>query len=59
MVCNGIYHKAQQLQLVKIRKMVSVDPAWNMLTFASQIMDEAMVAMKIIQTCTQLMKRQS
>ena len=28
-ICNGICHKSQQLQLVEIRKMVSVDPAWN------------------------------
>ena len=44
--------------------MVSVDPAWNILTFASQNMDEEMsklLAVKIIQTfkLTQLMKMQS
>ena len=53
-VCNGIYHKAQQLQLVKIRKMVSIDPAWNILTCTSQNMDEEMsnlVAVKLIQIC--------
>ena len=58
-ICNGICRKSQQLQFVEIRKMVSVDPAWNILTCASQIMDEAMVAVKIIQTYTQLMNRQS
>ena len=25
-ICNGICHKSQQLQIVEIRKMVSVDP---------------------------------
>ena len=52
-ICNGICHKSQQLQLVEIRKIVSVDPAWNILTCASQNMDEEMlklVAVKIIQT---------
>ena len=52
-ICNGIFHKSQQLQLVEIRKMVSVDPAWNILTCASQNMDEEMsnlVAVKIIKT---------
>ena len=45
--------------------MVFVDPAWNILTSASQNMDEEKVAVKIIQTYmyttvhTQLMKRQS
>ena len=42
--------------------MVSVDPAWNILTCALQNMDEDMsklLAVKIIQTYTQLMKRQS
>ena len=61
-ICNGICHKSQQLQLVEIRKMVSVDPAWNILTCASQNNDEEMsklVAVKIIQTYKQLMKRQS
>ena len=64
-ICNGICHKSQQLQFVEIRKMVSVDPAWNILTCASQNMDEEMVAVKIIQTYiyttvyAQLMKRQS
>ena len=28
-----ICHKSQQLQIVEIRKMVSVDPAWNILTY--------------------------
>ena len=56
-ICYGIYHKSQQLQPVEIRKMVSVDPAWNILTCASQNMDEEilkLVAVKIIQTgiCT-------
>lgn len=41
-ICNGICHKSQQLQFVEIRKMVSVDPAWNILTCASQNMDEEM-----------------
>ena len=61
-ICNGICRKSQKLQLVEIRKMVSVDPAWNILTCASQNMDEEMsklVAVKIFQTCTQLMKWQS
>ena len=34
--------KSQQLQFSEIRKMVSVDPAWNILTCASQNMDEEM-----------------
>ena len=49
---------SQQLQFA----MVSVDPAWNILTCASQNMDEEMsklLAAKIIQTYTQLMKMQS
>ena len=53
-ICNGICHKSQQLQLVEIRKIVS---AWNILTCASQNMDEEMsklVAVKIVQTMTQL-----
>ena len=61
-ICNGICHKSKQLQLVEIRKIVSVDPAWNILTCASQNMDEEMsklVAVKIVQTMTQLMKTQS
>ena len=66
-ICKEICHKSQQLQLVEIRKMVSVDPAENILTCASQNIDEemsklvAVVAVKIIdiQTSTQLMKRQS
>ena len=41
-IWNGLCHKSQQLQLVEIRKMVSVDPAWNILTCASQNMDEEM-----------------
>ena len=41
-IWNEICHKSQQLQLVEIRKMVSVDPAWNILTCASQNMDEEM-----------------
>ena len=39
--------------------MVSVDPAWNILTFSSQNMDEEMsklLAVKIIQTYTQLIE---
>ena len=39
-IWNGICYKSQQLQLVEIRKMVSVDPAGNILTCASQNMDE-------------------
>ena len=61
-ICKGICHKSPQLQFVEIRKMASVDPAWNILPCASQNMDEEMsklVALKIIQTYTQLMKRQS
>ena len=53
MICNGTFHKSQQLTLVEIRKMVSVDPAWNILTCASQNTDEEMsklVAVKIVQT---------
>ena len=42
---NAICHKSRQLQLVEIRKMVSVDPAWNILTCASQNMDEEMLEM--------------
>ena len=57
-IFNAICHKSQQLQFVEIWKMVSVDPAWNILTCASKNMDEEMVAVKIIQTYTQLMKRQ-
>ena len=61
-VCNESCLKSQQLQFAEIRKMVSVDPAWNILTCASQNMDEEMsklLAVKIIQTYTQLMKMQS
>ena len=57
-ICNGIWHKSQQLQF----KIVSVDPTWNILTCASQNMNEEkskLVAVKITQTYTQLMKRQS
>ena len=45
--------------------MVSVDPAWNILTCSSQNMDEELLhdvkvaSVKIIQTYTQLMKMQS
>ena len=39
-ISNGICHKSRQLQFVEIRKMVSVDPAWNILTCASQNMDQ-------------------
>ena len=42
--------------------MVSVDPAWNILTCSTQNMNEEMSklpAVKIIQTYTQLMKMQS
>ena len=35
-ICNGICHKSQQLQLVEIRKMVSVNPAWNIVTCTLQ-----------------------
>ena len=51
-----------QLQFVEIRKMVSFDLSWNILTWVSQNMDEKkarLVAKKIIQTYTQLTKRQS
>ena len=41
-ICNGISHKSQQLQIVEIRKMVSVNPAWNILTCTSPNMDEEM-----------------
>ena len=41
-ICNGICHKSQQLQFVEIRKMVSVDPARNILTCASQNVDDEM-----------------
>ena len=61
-ICNESCQKSQQLQFAEIRKMVSVDPAWNILTCASQNMDEEMsklLAVKIIQTYTQLMKMQS
>ena len=63
-ICNGISQKSQQPQFADIRKLVSVDPTWNILTCALQnkLMDEEMsklVAVKIIQTYTQLMKRQS
>ena len=62
-ICNGICHKSQQLQFVEIRKMVSVDPAWNILTCASQNMDEEINVevgcCEIIQTHTQLMKSHS
>ena len=51
-IFNAICHKSQQLQFVEIRKMVSVSPAWSILTCASQNMDEEMVAVKIIQTYT-------
>ena len=61
-ICNGVCQKYQQLQLAEIRKIVSVDPAWNILTRASQtkLMDEQMsklVALKIIKAYTQLMER--
>ena len=54
-ICNESCEKSQQLQFAEIRKMVSVDPAWNILTCASQNMDEEMsklLAVKIIQTYT-------
>ena len=55
-ICNGICQKSKQLQFAEIRKMVSVDPAWNfILTCPSQNVDEEMsklVAVKIIQTYT-------
>ena len=57
---HGIWHKSQQLQFVEIRNMVSVDPAWNILTCASQNMDAEnlkLVALKITPTYTKLMKR--
>ena len=61
-ICNESCQKSQQLQFGEIRKMVSVDPAWNILPCASHNMDEEMsrfLAVKIIQTYTQLMKMQS
>ena len=64
-ICNESCQKSQQLQFAEIQKMVSVDPAdpaWNILTCASQNMDEEMsklLAVKIIQTYTQPMKMQS
>ena len=54
-ICSGSCLKSQQLQFAEIQKMVSVDPAWNILTCVSQNMDEEMsklVAVKIIQTYT-------
>ena len=41
-ICNESCQKSQQLQFAEIRKMVSVDPVWNILTCASQNMDEEM-----------------
>ena len=61
-ICNGMCQKSQQLQFAEIRKMVFVDPAWNILTCASQNMDEEMskfVAVKIIQTYTQLLNEEA
>ena len=61
-ICNEIGKKSQQLQFAEIRKIVSVVPAWNILTCASQNMDEEMsklLAVKITETYTRLMKRQS
>ena len=58
MICNESCQKSQQLQFAEIWKMVSVDPAWNILTCSSQNMDKEMsklLAVKIIQTYTQLM----
>ena len=61
---NHVEYK-QGFKFVEIRKMVSADPEWNILTCTSQNMDEGMlemsklVAVKIIQTFSQLMKRQS
>ena len=52
-ICNESCQKSQKLQFAEIRKMVSVDPAWNILICASQNMDEEMsklLAVKIIQT---------
>ena len=54
-ICNGICQKSKQLQFAEIRKMGSLDPAWNILTYPSQNVDEEMsklVAVKIIQTYT-------
>ena len=54
-ICNGICQKSKQVQFAEIRKMVSVDPAWNILTFPTQNVDEEMskmVAVTIIQTYT-------
>ena len=61
-ICNESCQKSQQLQFAEIRETVSVDPGWNILTCASQNMDEEMsklLAVKIIQTYTLLMKMQS
>ena len=54
-ICNGICQKSKQLQFAEIWKIVSVDPAWNILTCSTQNADEEMsklVAVKIIQTYT-------
>ena len=48
-ICDESCEKSQQLQLAEIRKVVSVDPAWNILTCASQNMDEETV--KKCQSC--------
>ena len=53
-IFNGMCHKSQATAATSVesRKMVSVDPAWNILTCASQNMDEEMsklVAVKIVQ----------
>ena len=61
-ICNESCQKSQQLQFAEIRKKVSVDPAWNILTCAWQNMDEEiskLLAVRIIQTYAQLMKMQS
>ena len=54
-ICNGICQESKQLHFAEVRKMVSVDPARNILTCPSQNVDEEMpklVAVKIIQTYT-------
>ena len=61
-ICNGICQKSKQLQFAEIRKMVSVDPAWKILTCPSQNVDEEMsklAVVKIIQTYNLHIKRLS
>ena len=49
-ICNESCRRSQQLQFAEIRKMVSVDPAWNILTCASQNMDEEMSKLLAVKT---------